>query len=446
MGDRTGSKGFKSSLSRREFLLGAASAAVAANSLAPRPAWAGTAGGREFTEWGWPLPYEKVSETSIKWLKDTGRWPLVQGWQVTWINPCTVDLVIRKQGLLEKRGLEGSPTLLPVLSGRALNEGMIAGKIHIAEGGNFPSTGMMDAGFPVKGLLIRTPNIDHSVIVRPDSPIKEAKDLKGKVVGLATGSSAEFFFVVYARLNGLDPAKDLTLKHLNIPDQLVFPRGIDAVVPWAPNTEIMVSGLKNGKRIAISPPYQYYWGSLYIPVEIIEKAPDVVQAVVEAFIEAELWIRLHLDEASDWTVAEIEGFRKQSRELIKNEVYLYTNVYKPTQLYPFVRPYAVEGERVARWLHEGRRTKKAFAYDDYVNYFDTRFIDKAFQKLGWRIPDTPPLFPPGYTVDDFVKDVREGRQLRATWPGELKAPQPWPEPADLSRPYYFNGKVYQPKA
>ncbi len=442
----SGRKALTSTLSRREFLVGAAGAAVATRGLAVSPASAATAGGREFTEWGWPQPYEKVSEASIKWLKESGRWPLVNGWQVTWINPCTVDLVMRKLGLLEKRGLEGSPQLLPVLSGRALNEGMIAGKIHVAQAGNFPSTGMMDAGFPVKGLLIRTPNIDHSVIVAPDSPIKEAKDLKGKVVGLATGTSAEFFFTAYARLNGLDPTKDLTVKNLSIPDQILFPRGIDAVVPWAPNSEIMVSGLKNGKRIATSPPYQYYWGSLYVATDTIEKAPDVVQAVVDAVIEAELWIRLNLDQATEWTMADIEGFRKQPRELIRNQIHLYTNVYKPTQLYPFVRPYAAEGERVAGWLGEGKRIKKPLTYDDYVKYFDTRFIDKAFQKLGWRVPETPPLFPPGYSVEDFIRDVREGKRLRATWPGELKAPQPWPEPGDLTRPYYFGGKTYQPKS
>jgi sulfonate transport system substrate-binding protein len=28
------------------------------------------------TDWGWPQPYEKVSDKSVAWLKEKGWWPL----------------------------------------------------------------------------------------------------------------------------------------------------------------------------------------------------------------------------------------------------------------------------------------------------------------------------------------------------------------------------------
>lgn len=37
---------------------------------------------QKFTEWGWPLPYEKVSQKSIDWLKEKGWWPLKLSYQI----------------------------------------------------------------------------------------------------------------------------------------------------------------------------------------------------------------------------------------------------------------------------------------------------------------------------------------------------------------------------
>ena len=31
------------------------------------------------TDWGWPQPYEKVSDKSVAWLKEKGWWPLGVG-------------------------------------------------------------------------------------------------------------------------------------------------------------------------------------------------------------------------------------------------------------------------------------------------------------------------------------------------------------------------------
>jgi hypothetical protein len=76
---------------------------------------------------------------------------------------------------------------------------------------------------------------------------------------------------------------------------------------------------------------------------------------------------------------------------------------------------------------------------DYERSFDTRFMDKTYDKLGWKVPARPPFLP-------------------ANWPGKigelpypayanvttLNKPQPWPEPGDLVRSWTFNGKTYQP--
>ena len=37
-----------------------------------------------FTEWGWPQPYEQISEKSKQWLQSKGWWPLNAAWIVVW--------------------------------------------------------------------------------------------------------------------------------------------------------------------------------------------------------------------------------------------------------------------------------------------------------------------------------------------------------------------------
>jgi hypothetical protein len=58
------------------------------------------------TDWGWPQPYEKVSDKSVAWLKEKGWWPLGVGWQGPFSGQNTINVVMDKAGLLAKRGLE----------------------------------------------------------------------------------------------------------------------------------------------------------------------------------------------------------------------------------------------------------------------------------------------------------------------------------------------------
>ena len=51
---------------------------------------------QQFTEWGWPQPYEKVSEKSINYLKEKGWWPLKWAYQPPWMAEATIPWIIKK--------------------------------------------------------------------------------------------------------------------------------------------------------------------------------------------------------------------------------------------------------------------------------------------------------------------------------------------------------------
>src|SRR5579859_7452391 len=180
----------------------------------------------KFTAWGWPQPYEKVSDKSVAWLKQKGWWPLQVAFQSPWSGQNNITIVMDKEGLLAKRGIEMKATAFG--NGPAVNEVLVSGKVQVASAGNFPYTSLLDKEIPVKAIALITPNILHATIVPNDSKIKSLADLKGAsppaTIGIVTGSSAEFYFQMAAQTAGLKIGKDVILKYMPIGEQLALPK------------------------------------------------------------------------------------------------------------------------------------------------------------------------------------------------------------------------------
>jgi len=162
----------------------------------------GPAAAQSFTDWGWPQPYEKISDKSIAWLKQKGWWPLAFGWQGPFSGQNTTNVVMDKAGLLEKRGLE---TKFQVFAaGPDVNEAVASARIQVGNGGNFPFTSLLDRGVPVRAIAVVAPNLKHSTVVPLDSPVKKLADFKDSnppaTIGIVTGSSAEFYFTQAAEV------------------------------------------------------------------------------------------------------------------------------------------------------------------------------------------------------------------------------------------------------
>ncbi|MFI5014091.1 MAG: ABC transporter substrate-binding protein [Hyphomicrobiales bacterium] len=405
-------------------------------SLASVPAMAQ----QSFTDWGWPQPYEKVSDKSIAWLKQKGWWPLGFAWQGPFSGQNTTNVVMDKAGLLTKRGLEVK--FQAFAAGPDVNEAVASARMQVGNGGNFPFTSLLDRDVPVRAIAVVAPNLKHSTVVPLDSPLKSLADLKGSnppaTIGIVTGSSAEFYFTQAAEVVGLQIGKDVILKNMPPAEQLLMPRGIAAVVPWEPSVTIIVEDRKTGREIDTIFPYNFYEGMFYVRQELIDNVPDVVQAISDAFMEANLWIRRDPEKAADFLVEE-PMLKNYGKALMLQQTQLYNNLYKPTSSYPFAKFWSAENERIAKWLKERNRLTKTLTAKDYEASFDQRFMDRTYEKLGWKLPTQPPFLP-------------------ADWPGKigqvpyppyanvttLKEQRPWPEPGDLVRPWTFAGKTYQP--
>lgn len=395
---------------------------------------------KEFTQWGWPQPYEQVSQKSVDWLKEKGWWPLGFAWQGPFSGQNTINAVLSKEDFLKNRGVEA--TFQVFAAGPDVNEAVASGRMQIGNGGNFPFTSLLDRGIPVKAIAVVAPNLKHSTVAPADSPLNSLADLKGSnppaTIGIVTGSSAEFYFTQAARVAGLEIGKDVILKNMPPAEQLLLPAGIAAVVPWEPSVTILTDVRKSGKEIDTIFPYNFYGGMFYVRQELIDNVPDVVQAISDAFMEANLWIRLKPDEAVDILAAE-PTLKNYGKDLLRQQTLAYNNLYKPTYSFPFADFWAQEDARIAEWLGERNRLTSTVTADTYRNAFDESFMRKTYETLGWAVPSQPPFIPADWS----------GKIGELPYPPYLNArtmtePQPWPEAGDLARAWSFDGQSHNP--
>jgi len=395
---------------------------------------------QKFNDWGWPTPYEQVSPKSVQWLKDKGWWPVSVAYQAPWSGQNTVNIVMDRQGLLKARGVETKYQAFP--SGPAINETIVSARFQVGNGVNFPFTSLLDNNIPVKAIAILSPNLLHALVVPPDSKLKSIKDLKGHnppaTIGLVTGSSAEFYFQKAMEVNGIVAGKDVILKNMPPGEQMALPKGIDGVVSWDPTPAMMVNERKNGRIIDSIFPYNMYEGQFYVRQELIDNVPDVVQAFSDAFAEATLWIRAYPDKAAQ-LMTEDPQLKNFSKEVLLQQVRAYSNLYKPTNIYPHAQFWGAVNESIFKWLYEQKRLTRPLTAKDFEAAVDARFMNKTFDKLGWAIPRQPPFIPAGWTGDPGKQPYPEYIHAINT-----QNPQPFPEKGDLVKAWSFGGKSYNP--
>jgi len=395
---------------------------------------------QSFTDWGWPQPYEKVSDKSVTWLKQKGWWPMTVAFQPPWSGQNTVNLVMDRQQLVAKRGIEATWQAFP--SGPAINEVMVSARAQVANGGNFPFTSLLDKKIPVKTVAIVSPNLLHATVVPNSSNIKSLKDFKGAnppaTIGIVTGSSAEFYFQIAAQVNGLTLGKDVILKNMPPGEQMAMPKGIDAVVPWDPTPTIIANERKTGRIIDTSFDYNLYEGNFYVRQELIDNVPDVVQAFTDAFVEASLWIRLNPEMAAD-VMKQDPNLKNYSREILLQQIKAYNLLYKPNYVYPHAEFWGAANEPIFDWLHKAKRILTPLKAKDFAAAVDKRFMDNTFAKLGWAVPQRPPFIPAGWNAD-----LNKFPYPKYQTPLDFNNPQPFPEKGDLVKAWSFGGKAIAP--
>src|ERR1700759_4653454 len=127
--------------------------------------------------------------------------------------------------------------LMPVGASLQAIQQMVGGNAEFAEvNASVITRGSVKNDLPLR-IVEANGVIDWSVAVAADGPIKSAKDLKGKTIGvfsLATGGIA--YFNSFLRASGLDPARDIEMVPLGLgvpPVEAMKSGKVQAILYWA---------------------------------------------------------------------------------------------------------------------------------------------------------------------------------------------------------------------
>ena len=399
--------------------------AIALVACAPEPVAAPTDDAPPAKGAYWPVPYARVSDASVTWLKQQGWWPLSVGYFADVPGYSARVPTMRDLKLLEARGLE--VTYTSFLSGPPILEAFLAGQTQVTHYGDFPFWNTVDKGVPAVAWGLTGTNVEAALVVAPDSPLQRAEDLGAQgrelVVGTTLGSYCEFYMAALRETRGI-PAGSFRLAGMSMREAQLVPRGVDAVALFDPHvTFALEKGL--GRRIDDAYPTYFATGYEFMRREIVEHAPDVAQAIADANVEALLAVRADPDAAAARYVADPKA-KAWSKDAVRTQIERYVTLYKPTYMYLHPDFWSVEDARVVAAQHAAGRLTRARDAADLRRDFDSRLLATTYATLGWAVPPRPVFLPP-----DWAGEVGRPPYPAYDTARTRTAPQPWPEAGDL---------------
>ena len=186
----------------------------------------------------------------------------------------------------------------------------IAGKIEIAYLGDTPGIVLQNKTGATKwvGVAVYAHGSEAGIFVPENSPIKTVKDLDGKTVATAAGSSHHRIMDVIAAKEGIKYNivsffADAALE--NMKDGKA-----DAACVWPPYIELAIQN-KIGRPLLADcskyePEVNAIW-SLVVSDKFAKEHPQIVEGIVKGDNDLHRFIKEHPDEASDIVFKELEG-------------------------------------------------------------------------------------------------------------------------------------------
>lgn len=170
------------------------------------------------------------------------------------------------------------------------------------------------------------------ILVRPDSPIKEPGELRGKTLGTYSGPSQKAYALMVLRKLGLKEPDDVRLIQVATSAQAqgLFGGSFDALFTVEPYGSTAISKgarvIDSGVRTKyISNPF--WLGSGAVLTSFAKAHPEAVKALLEALDQAAKYIVAHDAEAR-----EILARRTSTEQSVAQKCALYTWVAHPTKL------------------------------------------------------------------------------------------------------------------
>jgi ABC-type nitrate/sulfonate/bicarbonate transport system substrate-binding protein len=200
------------------------------------------------------------------------------------------------QGLDVKHASEGTAT--------QILESMIGGSTDFGVASPSRLETIAAKKLPIKAIALNGYGFTGSVVVpKKDDKTKTMADLKGKSLGVQVGTGTYAVWARYLKTQGLT-TKEFTIRNMDNPliPAAMEANSIEGAVTWEPSPARMVA--KGIGRVILNPDdlakpinslYPFY---LITPNRMIEKSPDVVQKVVNAWNQSLKYIRENPDDVA----------------------------------------------------------------------------------------------------------------------------------------------------
>ncbi|NMO94896.1 aliphatic sulfonate ABC transporter substrate-binding protein [Paenibacillus lemnae] len=250
-------------------------------------------------------------------------------------------------------------------------EALAAGRIDFGAVGGTPVISGQVGNVDFRAVAVTADGRKGNMIVIPkDSPIQELKDLKGKKIGVAKGSSAYNFLYMALDQAGLT---DSDVKVIQLQPDEARPAldtgAIDAWSIWEPyaTTAVFQTGaslLASGEDLNINAP-----SFLIARTGFTEEHPELTVAFLKAYEEARIYFTTHLDEVSE----DISKTQKLDKEII-------SRVLKNSQpiLLPITPEFAKAHQEQADFLYKSGAIDKQL---DTSKVLESKFVEQALKEL-----------------------------------------------------------------
>ena len=209
-----------------------------------------------------------------------------------------VTIVAHAKGFFREHGLDVD--VRNVTAGKLALDAVLGDSAQFATVAETPIMRAALANQPVSIIAtMEASDNDVRILVRNDRHIDSLKELKGKTIGTAVGTSAEYLVVAALKSAGLQP-QDVKIINLRPQDMAtaLYRGDIDGYAIWQPH---VYNGLKlmagNAKELDTKGLYRETFEIVCLP-SYAAKNPTVITRFLQALIEAETYIKQKPEETS----------------------------------------------------------------------------------------------------------------------------------------------------
>jgi aliphatic sulfonates family ABC transporter substrate-binding protein len=221
-------------------------------------------------------------------------------------------------GLFKANGLDVKMAQFP--AGPAMLPALAAAEVDLAWMGEFPAVTGYANGLPIQILFMeRIDSTNVRLAANPAAGIKELGDLKGKRIGVATGSTSHYHLLralAKANLKTSD-VTPVNLTPANMPPAYVAGQ-IDAAFVWEPNVGAIERA--GAKPIATTKSLGMITGGVWVTRKAFtEGSPDTVQIFLKAWDQAQKDYKAKPAEVRQYEAKRVDMTAEQFDKLVEGQ-------------------------------------------------------------------------------------------------------------------------------